>query len=184
MPPHLLFVRFPPNLPRMTVCKTRWPKLNTSCILSGLPSFRLFRCSCVFNDVFFCFYSRDSLSSCHFVWTSFVVSPRGGSASRVSPQSCQSHESLWGLCYSLAALGVTITCSICYDGVVDSRIHRGSSHILESMQSSTHRPAPFIAYVSPFPSYPIRRHYDSSPPSSSLSSSWYLKRLVLIHCHR
>jgi len=22
--------------------------------------------------------------------------PRGGSASRVSPQSCQSHESLWG----------------------------------------------------------------------------------------
>ena len=25
--------------------------------------------------------------------------PRGGSASRVSPQSCQSHESLWGSCF-------------------------------------------------------------------------------------
>ena len=31
-----------------------------------------------------------------FFGHSALPPPRGGSASRVSPQSCQSHESLWG----------------------------------------------------------------------------------------
>jgi len=47
----------------------------------------------------FVLYSRVSLSSCPFC-TFCTASPRGGSASRVSPQSCQSHESLWGSWYS------------------------------------------------------------------------------------
>ena len=33
---------------------------------------------------------------------------------------------------TLAVLGVTITCSICYDRADDSSIHRGTYHILES----------------------------------------------------
>ena len=36
MPPHLLFVRAPPNLPRMTVSVTGWPNFGTSCIPSDV----------------------------------------------------------------------------------------------------------------------------------------------------
>ena len=44
----------------------------------------------------FVIYSRVSLSSCPFFGHSALPPPHGGSASRVSPQSCQSHESLCG----------------------------------------------------------------------------------------
>jgi len=37
---------------------------------------------------------------------------------------------------SLQSLGVTNTCSICYDRADDSSIHRGTYHILESTQST------------------------------------------------
>jgi len=67
----------------------------------------------------FVLYSPVSLSSCPFFGHPALPPPRGGSASRVSSQSCQSHESLWGLWYSLAVLGVTITCSIGYDRADD-----------------------------------------------------------------
>ena len=33
---------------------------------------------------------------------------------------------------TLAVLGVTITCSICYDSADDSSIHRDTYHMLES----------------------------------------------------
>ena len=48
----------------------------------------------------FVLYSPVSLSSCPFFGHPALPPLRGGSASRVSPQSCQSHESLWGLRYS------------------------------------------------------------------------------------
>jgi len=41
----------------------------------------------------FVLYSPVSLSSCPFFGHPALPPPRGGSASRVSPQSCQSHES-------------------------------------------------------------------------------------------
>jgi len=44
--------------------------------------------------------------------------PRGGSASRVSPQSCQSHESLCDLRYSPAVLGVTCHNSWLYEALL------------------------------------------------------------------
>jgi len=80
----------------------------------------------------FVLYSPVSLSSCPFFGHPALPPQRGGSASRVSILSCQSHESLWNLWYSLAVLEVTITCSICYDRADDSSIHRGTYHILES----------------------------------------------------
>jgi len=40
MPPHLLFVRSPPPLPRMAVCVTGWPKFGTSCILSDVGDYK------------------------------------------------------------------------------------------------------------------------------------------------
>ena len=45
----------------------------------------------------FVLYSPVSLSSCPFFGHPALPPPRGWSTSRVSPQSCQSHESLWGL---------------------------------------------------------------------------------------
>ena len=45
----------------------------------------------------FVLYSPVTLSSCPFFGHPALTPPRGGSASRVSPQSCQSHESLRGL---------------------------------------------------------------------------------------
>ena len=68
--------------------------------------------------------SPVSLSSCPFFGHPALPPPRSGSASRVSPQSCQLHEFLWGLRYSLAVLGVTITRSILF---LSSSIH---THIL------------------------------------------------------
>ena len=47
---------------------------------------------------------------------------------------------------TLAVLGETITCSICYDRAHDSSIHRGTYHILESTTRSASLP---MALVSP-----------------------------------
>ena len=52
---------------------------------------------------------------------------------------------------ALALLGVMITCSICYDRADDSNIHRGTYHILESTQSTTHSASLAMALVSPTP---------------------------------
>ena len=61
----------------------------------GSPSFPLFRLICAFCVFLFSTpASHPPLLS--FLGHSALPPPRGGSASRVSPQSCQSHESLWG----------------------------------------------------------------------------------------
>jgi len=60
----------------------------------------------------FVLYSRVSLSSCPF-WQSALPPPRGGSASRVSPQSCQSHESLWGS-WSCRRCALPVACMYVY----------------------------------------------------------------------
>jgi len=98
----------------------------------GFPSSCLFRCSCVLCVFLFSIPgtpSRLAILSGHPSLSPRAAGVHPGSAlnlvSRMSPCA--------GLYYSLAALGETITCSICYDGVVESRIHRGSSHILDSM---------------------------------------------------
>jgi len=62
-----------------------------------------------------------------------LPSPRGGSASRVIPQSCQSHGSLWGPCSSLCcAQSKDHLLHFLNDRADDSSIHRGTYHILES----------------------------------------------------
>ena len=65
----------------------------------GFPSFHLFKSICVF--CVFLFSTPASHSPLVLFGHSALPPPRGGSASRVSPQSCQSHESLWGSWYSL-----------------------------------------------------------------------------------
>jgi len=62
--------------------------------------------------------------------------PRGGSASVVSPQSCQFHGFLQGLCYSLCCgLSKDHLLYFLCDRADDSSIHRGTYHILESTWS-------------------------------------------------
>jgi len=39
MQPHLLSVRAPPHLPRMSVCVTDWPKFGMSCIPSDVGDY-------------------------------------------------------------------------------------------------------------------------------------------------
>ena len=77
--------------------------------------------------------SRSSFVSSLSFCSSFVLfgclalpPPRGGSASRVSPQSCQSHMSLCGLC---CALSTDQLLYFLHDRVDDSSIHRGTYHL-------------------------------------------------------
>ena len=112
---------------------SRWISVDSNTgQTQGFPSFCLFRCSCVLCVFLFSIPgtpSRLAILSGHPSLSPRAAGVLPGSAlnlvSRMSPCA--------GLYYSLAALGETITCSICYDGVVESRIHRGSSHILDSM---------------------------------------------------
>jgi len=52
--------------------------------------------------------------------------PRGVSVSRVSPQSCQAHMSLWGLCCTLSKDHLFY---FLHDRADDSSIHRGTYHL-------------------------------------------------------
>ena len=97
-----------------------------------------------------------------FIQIDLCVLLRGGSASRVSAQSCQSHESLWGWWYPLRCFRVTTTCSIGYDRPRASSIHRSPYHILKSTWSTTRSvslPMPLVS-----PSLLSRTRWDKSHP--------------------
>ena len=112
---------------------SRWISVDSNTgQTQGFPSFCLFRCSCVLCVYLFSITGTPS----HLAIFSGTpsLSPRAAGVhpgSALNLVSCMSPCE--GLCYSLAALGETITYFICYDGVVDSRIYKGSSHILDSM---------------------------------------------------
>ena len=102
----------------------------------GSPSLHLFKSICVF--CVFLFSTPASHSPLVLYGHSALPPPRGGSASRVSTQSCQSHVSLWGTCYShCCALRRHLLLCFLNARADDSSIHRGTYHILESTHCNT-----------------------------------------------
>jgi len=80
---------------------------------------------------------------------------------------------------TLAVLGVTITCSICYDRADDSSIHGGMFHILESTYSTTRCASLPMALVSRPPFCQGQGNSQSSSasvPSSRLDGSWVISK--------
>ena len=70
---------------------------------------------------------------------------------------------------TLAALGVTITCSICFDRAHDSSIHRGTYDIVESTYSTTRSASLPMALASPPPFCQGQGKPQSSSASVPLS---------------
>jgi len=107
-----------------------------------LRLFRLIYVLSVFSSPTFSFRSPLvlSLSSPPFrtSW-SCTASPAWWEYLGVSLQSCQSHGSFWGPCYSLWCHGARSKDHFLYfinDKTDDSSIHRGTYHILESTSST------------------------------------------------
>jgi len=108
---------------------TKKHPILTHCWLRVHPIFYLFKSICVF-----CVFL---LSSCSFLDILHCLPCAVG----VPLESALNLVSAWVLVglmiLTLAVLGVTFTCSICYDRADDPSIHRGTYHILESTWSTT-----------------------------------------------